>query len=99
MYVICDIKDGNALHLSLCVFRIYIEMENACLHVMFQNNYGCIQVQFGGNCKMGQSDVTSYDGGWLSTYVFDNTANTHALKVVCCSVYTFLGILVHDGFS
>ncbi|KAF5779089.1 putative translocation and assembly module TamB [Helianthus annuus] len=46
------------------------EMENASGHVKFQNNYSRVHVQLSGNCKMWRSDVTSEDGGWLSTDVF-----------------------------
>lgn len=46
------------------------EMENASGHVKFQNDYDRVHVQLSGNCKMWRSDVTSEDGGWLSTDVF-----------------------------
>ncbi|KAI3695763.1 hypothetical protein L1987_78763 [Smallanthus sonchifolius] len=46
------------------------EMENASGHVKFQNNYSRVHVQLSGSCKMWRSDVTSEDGGWLSTDVF-----------------------------
>nr|GEW96720.1 embryo defective 2410 isoform 2 [Tanacetum cinerariifolium] len=61
------------------------EMENASGHVKFQNNYNRVHVQLSGNCKMWRSDVTSEDGGWLSTDVFVDTVEQkwHAnLKVV-----------------
>ena len=44
-------------------------MENAGGHVKFQNNYNRVHVQLSGNCKMWRSNVTSEDGGWLSTDV------------------------------
>ncbi|XP_023763180.1 protein TIC236, chloroplastic [Lactuca sativa] len=74
------------------------EMENACGHVKFQNNYSRIHVQLSGNCKMWQSepDVTSEDGGWLSTDVFVDTVEQkwHAnLKVVSLFVPLFERIL------
>ncbi|XP_071741656.1 protein TIC236, chloroplastic-like [Rutidosis leptorrhynchoides] len=49
------------------------EMENASGHVKFQNYYSRVHVQLSGNCKMWRSDVTSEDGGWLSTDVFVDT--------------------------
>nr|XP_043627269.1 protein TIC236, chloroplastic [Erigeron canadensis] len=61
------------------------EMENASGHVKFQDNYSRVHVQLSGNCKMWRSDVTSEDGGWLSTDVFVDIAEQkwHAnLKVV-----------------
>ncbi|XP_024989415.1 uncharacterized protein LOC112523955 isoform X2 [Cynara cardunculus var. scolymus] len=61
------------------------EMENASGHVKFQNNYSRVHVQLSGSCKMWRSDITSEDGGWLSTDVFVDTVEQkwHAnLKVV-----------------
>ncbi|EXC20797.1 hypothetical protein L484_007379 [Morus notabilis] len=46
------------------------EMENVNGHVKFQNHYGRVHVELSGNCKMWRSDLTSEDGGWLSTDVF-----------------------------
>lgn len=75
-YIIC---------LAYVVSDIYREMENACGHVQFQNNYSRVHVQLSGSCKMWRSGVTSEDGGWLSTDVFVDTVDQkwHAnLKVV-----------------
>ncbi|KAI7745119.1 hypothetical protein M8C21_032015, partial [Ambrosia artemisiifolia] len=72
------------------------EMENACGHVKFQNNYSRVHVQLSGNCKMWRSDVTSEDGGWLSTDVFVDILEQkwHAnLKVVNLFVPLFERIL------
>ncbi|XP_052185056.1 protein TIC236, chloroplastic isoform X2 [Diospyros lotus] len=46
------------------------EMNNVNGHVKFQNHYGRVHVQLSGNCSMWRSDVSSQDGGWLSTDVF-----------------------------
>lgn len=46
------------------------EMENVDGHVKFQNHYGQVHVKVSGNCMMWRSDLTSEDGGWLSTDVF-----------------------------
>lgn len=72
------------------------EMENASGHVKFQKAYSRIHVQLSGTCKMWQSDVTSEDGGWLSTDVFVDTIEQkwHAnLKVVSLFVPLFERIL------
>ncbi|KAL4579660.1 hypothetical protein LXL04_015816 [Taraxacum kok-saghyz] len=72
------------------------EMENANGHVKFQHNYSRVHVQLSGNCKMWQSDITSEDGGWLSTDVFVDTIEQkwHAnLKVVSLFVPLFERIL------
>ncbi|KAI3691537.1 hypothetical protein L2E82_49901 [Cichorium intybus] len=72
------------------------EMENASGHVKFQKDYSRIHVQLSGNCKMWQSDVTSEDGGWLSTDVFVDTIEQkwHAnLKVASLFVPLFERIL------
>lgn len=60
------------------------EMRNIHGHVKFQNHYGRVYVQLGGNCSMWRSEVTSEDGGLLSVDVFVDTVeqNWHAnLKV------------------
>lgn len=50
---------------------IFREMVNANGHVKFKKHYGKVHVQLsGGNCKMWRSEVTSEDGGWLSTDVY-----------------------------
>ncbi|EOA26450.1 hypothetical protein CARUB_v10022496mg [Capsella rubella] len=56
------------------------EMRNVHGHVKFQNHYGRVYVQLGGNCNMWRSDVTSEDGGLLSVDVFVDTVeqNWHA---------------------
>ncbi|XP_019179346.1 PREDICTED: uncharacterized protein LOC109174580 isoform X1 [Ipomoea nil] len=46
------------------------EMENATGHVKFQNHYDRVHVQVGGGCKMWRSEMTSEDGGWLSSDVY-----------------------------
>lgn len=72
------------------------EMENASGHVKFQNNYSRVHVQLSGSCKMWRCDVTSEDGGWLSTDVFVDTVeqNWHAnLKVVNLFIPLFERIL------
>lgn len=61
------------------------EMHNVNGHVKFQNHYGRVHVQLGGNCSMWRSEVMSEDGGWLSTDVFVDIVEQkwHAnLKVV-----------------
>lgn len=46
-------------------------MVNVNGHVKFKNHYGKAHVHVsGGNCKMWRSEVTSEDGGWLSTDVY-----------------------------
>ncbi|KAJ9563032.1 hypothetical protein OSB04_008192 [Centaurea solstitialis] len=72
------------------------EMENASGHVKFQNNYSRVHVQLSGSCKMWRSDITSEDGGWLSTDVFVDTVEQkwHAnLKVVNLFAPLFESIL------
>ncbi|KAL8090119.1 protein TIC236, chloroplastic [Apium graveolens] len=72
------------------------EMENASGHVKFQNDYDRVHVQLSGSCKMWKSDVTSEDGGWLSTDVFVdvNEQKWHAnLKVLNLYVPLFERIL------
>ncbi|KAK3027022.1 hypothetical protein RJ639_041177 [Escallonia herrerae] len=72
------------------------QMENASGYVKFQNQYGRLHVQLGGSCKKWRSDVTSEDGGWLSTDVFVDTIEQkwHAnLKVVNLFVPLFERIL------
>ncbi|CAN8284278.1 unnamed protein product [Cochlearia groenlandica] len=72
------------------------EMRNIHGHVKFQNHYGRVYVQLGGNCTMWRSDVTSEDGGLLSVDVFVDTVeqNWHAnLKVANFFVPIFERIL------
>ncbi|CAH8263567.1 unnamed protein product [Arabidopsis lyrata] len=72
------------------------EMRNVHGHVKFQNHYGRVYVQLGGNCTMWRSDVTSEDGGLLSVDVFVDTVeqNWHAnLKVANFFVPIFERIL------
>lgn len=72
------------------------EMDNAVGHVKLKNNYGRVHVQLSGNCKMWRSDLTSEDGGWLSTDVYVDIIEQkwHAnLKVVNLFVPLFERIL------
>ncbi|CAH8335842.1 unnamed protein product [Eruca vesicaria subsp. sativa] len=72
------------------------EMRNIHGHVKFQNHYGRVYVQFGGNCSMWRSEVTSEDGGLLSVDVFVDTVeqNWHAnLKVANFFIPIFERIL------
>ncbi|GAB2284872.1 hypothetical protein Dimus_019324 [Dionaea muscipula] len=72
------------------------EMENMDGHVKFQNHYGRVHVQLSGNCKIGRSDATSDDGGWLSADVFVDIVDQqwHAnLKLVNLFVPLFERIL------
>ncbi|CAH2060516.1 unnamed protein product [Thlaspi arvense] len=72
------------------------EMRNVHGHIKFQNHYGRVYVQLGGNCSMWKSDVTSEDGGLLSVDVFVDTVeqNWHAnLKVANFFVPIFERIL------
>lgn len=57
---------------GLYVFNILIfrEMDNTIGHVKFKNHYEKVHVQLSGSCKMWRSEVTSEDGGWLSTDVY-----------------------------
>lgn len=56
------------LLLYRCAF--HREMENATGHVKFQNHYDRVHVQVSGGCKMWRSEMTSEDGGWLSSDVY-----------------------------
>ncbi|XP_057959388.1 protein TIC236, chloroplastic isoform X2 [Malania oleifera] len=88
-------KDG-ALMLLAYGDREPREMENVNGHVEFQNHYGRVHAQLSGSCKMWRSDVTSEDGGWLSTDVFVDLVEQkwHAnLKVVNLFVPLFERIL------
>lgn len=49
---------------------VYREMEVTGGHVKFQNQYGRVNVQVSGNCKMWRSGLVMEDGGWLSTDVY-----------------------------
>ncbi|CAF2280838.1 unnamed protein product [Brassica napus] len=72
------------------------EMRNIHGHVKFQNHYGRVYVQLGGNCSMWRSEVTSEDGGLLSVDVFVDTVeqNWHAnLKVANFFIPIFERIL------
>ncbi|XP_010548479.1 PREDICTED: uncharacterized protein LOC104819890 isoform X2 [Tarenaya hassleriana] len=72
------------------------EMRNVDGHVKFQNHYGRVYVQLGGNCSMWRSDEVSEDGGCLSVDVFVDTVeqNWHAnLKVAKFFVPNFERIL------
>lgn len=61
---------GGSLMLLAYGDREPREMDNANGHVKFKNHYGKVHVQLGGSCKMWRSEVTSEDGGWLSTDVY-----------------------------
>ncbi|XP_027180543.1 uncharacterized protein LOC113779220 [Coffea eugenioides] len=72
------------------------EMDNAVGHVKLKNHYERVHVQLSGSCKMWRSDLTSEDGGWLSTDVYVDIIEQkwHAnLKVVNLFVPLFERIL------